>query len=464
MRIFGFEITRAAKRKQFPLSSVDSRGAWWPLVYESSPGAWQRNVEINIDAAYAYYVVWACSTLIAGDIGKLDLRLMARGDVWTATENTAYSPVLRKPNQFQTRQKFIETWLFCKLLRGNFYGLKRRDSRGVVIAIYPLHPDRVTPLVSTSGEVFYQLQKDDIARVSKDIPAAPASEIIHDPMYCLFHPLVGVSPLYAAALHATTGLRIHENGATFFEGRAMPSGILTAPGRIGDDTAKRLKDHWESNYSGEKFAKGVAVLGDGLDFKAMTMNAVDAQIVQQAELSDKAIASAFHVPAYKVGVGPMPTHDNIEALDQQYYSQCLQVLIESLEAHLDEGLGLGSGYRTEFDLGDLMRMDSARKVDAAGKLVGAGILAPNEARAQFGLGPVTGGASPMLQQQNYSLAALARRDAEGPPPGTQPAPQLAANDDESGGDEMADGETQARRMGAGFFTKGHAVLDSADAA
>ena len=77
MRIFGFEITRAAKRKQFPLSSVDSRGAWWPLVYESSPGAWQRNVEINIDAAYAYYVVWACSTLIAGDIGKLDLRLMA---------------------------------------------------------------------------------------------------------------------------------------------------------------------------------------------------------------------------------------------------------------------------------------------------------------------------------------------------------------------------------------------------
>ena len=49
------------------------------------------------------------------------------------------------------------------------------------------------------------------------------------------------------------------------------------------------------------------------------------------------------------------------------------------------------------------------------------MLSPNEARSEwFGLGPVPGGGSPYLQQQYYSLAALAARDAQGAPP--TPAP------------------------------------------
>jgi phage portal protein BeeE len=42
-------------------------------------------------------------------------------------------------------------------------------------------------------------------------------------------------------------------------------------------------------------------------------------------------------------------------------------------------------------------------------------LTPNEARRKyFGYGPVTGGDSAYMQQQNYSLAALAARDAMRP--------------------------------------------------
>ena len=444
MRLFGLEIKRARK-KAMPLSGVDSSGGWWPVVYESFAGAWQRSVEVNTDLAYSYFVVWSCSTLIAGDIGKLGLKLMRRdGKVWDETENPAYSPVLRKPNHYQTRQKFVESWLFSKLLRGNAYILKQRDARGVVTALYPLQPDDVRPLVAPDGSVFYELRRDDLARLGKDMPAAPASEIIHDTMYTLFHPLVGVSPLYACATAATQGLKIQSNGANFFGNAAMPSGILTAPSEIGDETAARLKREWEANYGGDKYGR-VAVLGDGLKFEPMTMTALDAQLVQQAQMSDLAICSAFHVPAFKVGVGPLPTHDNIEALDQQYYSQCLQTLIESFETHLDEGLGLSREYRTEFDLEDLLRMDTARKVEAVEKLVGAGVLAPDEARARFNLGPVEGGASPYMQQQNYSLAALAERDRNAPlaaqPAAPAPEPEEPEEeedeDEEDGAEEMA---------------------------
>ena len=107
--------------------------------------------------------------------------------------------------------------------------------------------------------------------------------------------------------------------------------------------------------------------------------------------------------------GSAPTY-NIEALNQQYYSQCLQSLIENIELLLDEGLELPKPYGTEFDLDDLLRMDTATKVKAA-DAVGSGTMAPNEARRRyFDLGPTEGGESPYLQVQNHSLAALAKRD------------------------------------------------------
>jgi phage portal protein BeeE len=60
--------------------------------------------------------------------------------------------------------------------------------------------------------------------------------------------------------------------------------------------------------------------------------------------------------------------------------------------------------------------------------VGAGVMSPNEGRSKLDLKPVEGGESPYLQQQNYSLAALAKRDAQDDPfaPNTPALPPPAA--------------------------------------
>jgi HK97 family phage portal protein len=284
----------------------------------------------------------------------------------------------------------------------------------------------VKPLVAPDGSVYYQLQEDDLSQVPEGIPAIPASEIIHDTMVCLFHPLVGISPIYACGLAATQGLKIQQNSAKFFENMSRPSGMLTAPAQISEETAKRLKDHWEQNFSGANIGK-VAVLGDGLKYEAMSVNAVDAQMVEQLQMSAEMICSTFHVPGYKVGVGATPTYQNAEVLNQIYYSDCLQSLIESIEALLDEGLALGKmadgkTLGTEFELDDLLRMDTQALTNALKEQVGAGIAKPNEARKRLNMKPVAGGDTPYLQQQNYSLAALAKRDAMDDPFGKTPAP------------------------------------------
>src|SRR4029077_20481945 len=121
----------------------------------------------------------------------------------------------------------------------------------------------------------------------------------------LYHPLLGVSPISACGLAATQGLNIQNNSATFFQNGSRPSGVLTAPATISDETAKRLKDHWEKEYTGVNSGK-VAVLGDGLQYHAMTMSAHDSELINQLKWTSETICSVFHVPGYMVGAHEPP--------------------------------------------------------------------------------------------------------------------------------------------------------------
>lgn len=396
------------------LSPVSSRGGWWPVL-ESFTGAWQRNVVVDREGILANPYVFRCQSMIARDIAKLRVKLVQQqGGIWQETASPAFSPVLRKPNHFQTRNQFWECYFLSKLARGNTYVLKQRDNRGVVVALYVLDPQRVQVLVSDSGSVFYRLSSDNLARVGEDI-TVPAREIIHDRWNCLFHPLVGISPLWANALAATQSQKISENAASFFANQSRPGGILTAPGSISDETAARLKSAFEQGYSGENAGR-IAVVGDGLTFSQLTVTATDAQLVEQLKWTAETIVATYGIPPYKLGLGSMPTANNVQSLNVEYYSQALQGLIEDAETCLDDGLGLdGFNMGSEFDLDGLLRMDSQTQIEVLKTGVGAAIFTPNEARARMDLGPKDGGDSPYLQEQNYSLEALAKRDAQDDP-------------------------------------------------
>lgn len=426
MKLFGLELF---KRKA--LAPVDTRGSGvWGWLGDVFPGSWQQNITINRDGVLANTTVFACATLIASDIAKLRWRIIKPDkedpDIWVEDRSPAFNNLLKQPNQYQNHIQFKENWILSKLSRGNTYVLKERDSRNVVKKLYILDPCRVSVLVSDDGQVFYRLNCDNLAGLPSEGVMVPASEIIHDRFNCLFHPLVGLSPIFACGLAATHAQNIQEQYTRFFKNGALPSGILTAEGHINDDTAKRLAAAWQTNYGGENAGK-VAVLGDGLKFDRMVMTAVDAEVINQLKFSDEKICSVFHVPAYKVGVGQAPTYNNIGALQQDYYDTCLQSLIESMELCLDQGLALPDDIGLELDLEGLLRMDRAAQIASLGEGVKNSLLAPNEGRKKLGLKRVQGGDSPLAQQQNYSLAALAKRDAQDDPFGkASPAPAPAA--------------------------------------
>jgi len=416
--------TKDAGRADLVTTVPPSTIGWWPFIREGFAGAWQRSVTTPVQDALTHPTFWACVTLIAGDIAKLRLKLVSEDadGICTEVTNPAYSPVLTKPNEYQNRIQFLTYWIISKLTRGNAYALKQRDKRGVVSGLYLLDPLRVRPLISPGGYVFYGLQQDLLSGVTEAHTVVPASEIIHDIMFSLYHPLVGLSPVYASGHASVQGLQIMHNTTRWFQRGIQPSGILTGPGLISDVTAKRLEETWERNFSGGENVGKIAVVGDGLKFEKMSMSAVDSQLIDQLKWGDEKICSTFHVPSYMVGVGPPPNYNNIEALSQQYYSQCLQYQIESLELTLAEGLGIQPPLYLELDLDGLLRMDSAAQMESATKGVVGGVLMPNEARARFNRPKVAGGDRVYLQRQNWPLDKLGSDDpASTPPP---PAPPI----------------------------------------
>lgn len=405
----------------FRKKSVNATPApvWQTLIHEPYTGAWQKNDELKRTDLTHFHAVFACISLIAADIGKLRIQTKSSQNGVLLPTKSRTDAILKKPNRHQSWQQFIESWVSSKLLRGNAYVLKQRDIFGDVWQMYVLNPDRVKVLVSGDGEVFYQISTDKLYGLTDT--TVPASEMIHDRMNCFYHPLVGLSPLTACGISVGLGLSIQHTSATLFGNNSRPSGILSVPSDISKETAQKVKSDWQANYSGIKRG-GIAVLGSGAKYEPIAMSASDSQAIEQLKMSGETVCSVFHVPAFKVGMGEIKAGQKVSDLNEIYYSDCLQHYIEAIENLLDEHLDLEKGVECEADLSPLIRMDSTSQMAYLKEGTHSGILSPNEARATLGLPPVVGGESPLMQQQNYSLEALAKRDNSADPFGNAPTP------------------------------------------
>lgn len=428
---------RNAITREKALQAVGS--AWrsgWRLISEPFAGAWQQNKEEKRGDLITYPTLYACIYRITTDIGKLPFTLRAQEDsgVSVPMQNPAYSPVLSKPNGYQTAAQFREYWLLTKLTHGNAYILKRRDARNVVVELYILDPEKCMPMVSDSGAVFYQLYTDKLNTLPEGYPAenliVPASEIIHDRCMTIHHPLIGVPPVAAAHWPAVKNMKILRSATEFFSNNAQPGGLLTAPAGMSEEDAEAVKQYWNTNFTGTQSGR-VAVIGADMKFTPFAMKSIDAQMVDQMKYSDEQICQPFGIPPFMVGIGSIPTGLGVDGVYQLYYQNALQTHIEHMESLLDEGLKITKPLGVELDLAPLLRMDEAKRAEVASKLVGGAIETPNEARLRFNRKPLTGGDTVYMQQQDFPLDQVMLNKIEPPaPPAPLPAPAPEPSDEE----------------------------------
>jgi HK97 family phage portal protein len=417
-------------------------------VHEPFSGAWQMNRECWGPSGI-FSAVYACIAIIAGDFAKLPPRIRRQlGNGATAdVPNHPAARVLAAPNLYQTRVDFWGQFMASALFTGNAYVYLARDARGDITSMHILDPRRVRVLMADDGSVFYRIGQERLAELL-DTDTIPARDILHHRLLTLTHPLIGITPLYAAGVSAMTGQTIQQNSYAFFANMSRASGVLTAPGKISGELAARLKTEWDQNFKGGQMGR-TAVLGEGMKWEPLTISAADAQLIEQLRWSVEDVARCFRVPTYMLTDASKVSFKNTEQLARNYYSQTLQYHIESTECRINQAFGLEDGATyCEFDLSTLLRMELDARMSAYQTGIQSGVLTINEARSREELPPMEGGDEPLIQSQYRPLSMAGEQPAPAAPAAdaTQPAPSADGEDvtDATDDEELADEELAAR--------------------
>lgn len=373
---------------------------------------------VTQDTALQATVVLACVRVIAEGVAQTPWalkRLQDDGRSWEPDEQHPISKLLRKPNSFQTGYEFKETLTMHAALTGNGRAAKIRNSLGNVIELIPLLPANVVARQRDDYSKFYELTTRNGAVVTLeakdvlDIPGPSWDGVTGLNAVRMAREAIGLS-MAAEESHA----RLHGNGVRM-------SGILSSPTPLSPESAKRIAEDWREAFAGSRNAYKVPVLESGLDFKPMSMTAVDAQHLETRRFQIEEICRAMRVfPQMVMSSDKTTTFASAEQFFLAHVNHTLAPWLQRWAERLDLHLLPPTTERKlwlQFDLNGLAPGDASTRARYYAAMLNAGIMTPNEAREREGLNPVEGGDE---LRSPLNLAPLAQDKGEAGDAGDTP--------------------------------------------
>lgn len=345
---------------------------------------------VTPDTALNSGPVYACVRIISGPCATLPLQIKRRVDERTrqdASDTAAWSVLNRRPNKWQKPHQFKRMLTAHVLLRGNGFALKVM-SRDELIALIPLHPDRVKIYQNDDLSLTFKYQRKDGGTVELS-----QSEIFH--LYGLtLNGYSGVTPITYA--RETIGLALaQENyGATAFKNGARVGGVLKHPGKLSVDAQKNLQASLDEYRSGGEKEGRNLILEEGMDYGRMAMTAEDAQWVDARKLSRSDIAMFYGVPPSMIGDNSGSDSNWGTGLEQKasgFVTFTLEDYLTMWEEGITIDLNSDPKIYARYNRAALVKGDINARWNAYVKGLQWGVYSPNEIRALEDVNPREGG-------------------------------------------------------------------------
>jgi HK97 family phage portal protein len=417
-----------APRGPEPRARGDGSGPIMPLADGAIPPSypanwWQRALPTGGGGESA--TVNACVNAYAQTIAQLPGGHFRENDKGKPDriKTSALSRILRSPNDYQTRSDFMTNAVSDIMFSGNAYAFASRNDRQEVAALHLMPAKGTMPYVEPeSGAIFYGLGTNPM--LGQIDYLVPQRDVLHLRGRCKpGEPLRGISPLSWALSAQAANIAITGTQAAFFSNASQPSGVLSAESPLTKEQMTRLREAWREQSAGVASGQ-VPVLGGGLKWVPMGINAQDAQLVEAFGMTVADIARAFGVPLPIIGDLSASTFNNTEQLIGLWLSTGLGYWVEAIEIAFDKFFGLPLGEFTELDTDTLLRTQFKDRIDGLTKGIIGGLYSPNEARRKEGLGDVKFGDEPRVQAQVVPLSQIDKQPAAPTPaaPGNPIAP------------------------------------------
>ena len=224
--------------------------------------------------------VYSCVRILAEAIAGLPLhvyRYNSDGGKEKAIDHSLYLILHDEPNPEMSSFVFRETLMTHLLLWGNAYAQIIRNSKGEVMALYPLMPNKMSVDRDENGQLYYQYLRsvDEVGGKSETVILKP-TDVLHIPGLG-FDGLVGYSPIAMAKNAIGLAIATEEYGAKFFANGAAPSGVLEYTGTIMDP--QRVREAWQSQFGGSQNSGKIAVLEEGMKYTPISISPEQAQFL-----------------------------------------------------------------------------------------------------------------------------------------------------------------------------------------
>jgi HK97 family phage portal protein len=239
--------------------------------------------------------------------------------------------VWNKPNNFYTRQSFVETIQQHLDLTGEAYWIVSRagGNVGPPVELWPVRPDRMHPVPNKDNF----LQGWQYLSPIESVPLE-TSQVIQLKIPCPWDPYRGLGPVQSVLIDLESAKYAAEWNRNFFLNSAQPGGIVEIGRELGDREWRQMRDRWEEQHKGVSNAHRVAILEEGkwVDRK-YTMQ--EMQFPELRALSSEMIRQAFTFPKPMLGTVEDVNRANAEAAEVVFARWLLVPRLERIREALN---------------------------------------------------------------------------------------------------------------------------------
>lgn len=393
-------------------------------------------IPISEETALTVSAVWSAVTMIADDIASLPWHLYKRtgnGGKELYDAHPLYSLVHDEPNPEMDPMVFYRTLQMHTLLWQNGYAEIERDRVGRPLAVWPLVPERVSP-IRANGELLYR-----VTNVSGSHVDIPAGDMLHLVGPNSHDGTVGATLVAKARESIGLALAAERFGSSFFGNGATFGGVIASKGgKPPDKTDDGYRKQLEARHAGVERAHKLLLLYNDATFTPTGVEPDSAQFIETRTHQVREIARWFKIPPHKLGDLADATFSNVEQQNLDYYSSCLRPWLVLWRQQLTRKLVARLERRQQFieaDTHGFLAADAAGRAQLYTSEFGIGSVKPNEVRGYENRNPIAGGDEAFIQGAYMPLslakewwqASLEEKKAQiaklkEPPPPTNAAP------------------------------------------
>ncbi len=367
-------LDQTKEREKRGVSIGPTTGAGLPYGWSTMPLSVWRSMQLS--------TVYRCVEVISDAIASQTWQIMEynqkEGFVHNPFHNIDYM-LNFEPSQRMSRFTMMKMQVAKMLLEGDGKIRIHRNGIGDPIQL-DLLVEPVTTFIRRDGSIYHEVGQPGHVITVQDYDMINVLNFTYDG-------ITGVSTLKHAADTMDLSHSSEASARGFFSSGANMSGIIAAEGKLTKEKADAIKTSWGQAFD-VKTGKpgGIAVMEGGLEFKPVTVNPRDAQMLQTRKFNVIEICRFFGVSPSKVFDNENLTYSNIEAFQLGFLTDTVSPLNAKIEAEFNRKLLRPSQRkytRLSLNVEELLRANMDAKSNYVQKMAQAGGYTVNEVRKKF---------------------------------------------------------------------------------